>query len=242
MKNVKLVIEYDGTNFVGWQRQLNGKSVQGEIETMLKRILQEEVSVIGAGRTDAGVHARGQVANFRTSSDLSAREIRSGLNGLLPEDIVVHAAEEVPFEFHSRFDAKERDYSYTISLRPAAMMRGYCWQMNYKLDMELLGRTAEHLIGEHDFESFCKSNSEVDHFRCEVKRSEWVMKDGFLLFNIGANRFLHGMVRALVGTMVGVARGLYSYEQFISIFEKKNRSEAGVAAPARGLVLENIVY
>jgi tRNA pseudouridine38-40 synthase len=242
IRNIKLIVEYDGTNYVGWQRQQNGKSIQGEIEFVLNQILQEEISVTGAGRTDSGVHAKGQVANFRTSTNRTLDEVHRGLNGLLPDDIVIHMVEEVPFEFHARFSAKERYYSYTISKQPSALLRKYCWQLNYQLDLGLLERTADYIIGEHDFESFCKANSDVEHHRCKIIRSEWVTNNDILLFNIGADRFLHGMVRALVGTMVDVSRGYTSYDQFISIFEKKNRSEAGSAAPPRGLILEKVVY
>ncbi|MBA4311765.1 MAG: tRNA pseudouridine(38-40) synthase TruA [Chlorobiaceae bacterium] len=242
MRNIKLIVEYEGTNYVGWQRQQNGKSIQGEIESVLNRILREEVNVIGAGRTDAGVHARGQTANFRTSIDRSLDEIRNGLNGLLPDDIVIHEIEEVPLEFHARYNAKERHYSYLISREPTALFRNYSWQLNYKLDLSLLEKSADGLRGEHDFESFCKANSEVDHHRCNVIESAWVSDGSFLRFNIAADRFLHGMVRALVGTMIDVARGYMSFEAYLDIFGKKNRSEAGTAAPAKGLTLEKIIY
>lgn len=242
IRNIKLIVEYDGTSYVGWQRQLNGRSIQGEIESVLAQILQEEISLVGAGRTDSGVHARGQVANFRTTTNRSEDEIKNGLNGLLPDDIVIKNVTEVPIEFHSRFDAKERHYSYTISKTPAALLRKYCWQLGYELDFALLQKCSNYILGEHDFETFCKANSEVNHFRCNVIKSEWISECELLIFNIGADRFLHGMVRALVGTMVDVARGYTPYEKFISIFEKKDRSEAGTAAPSRGLVLEKVVY
>lgn len=242
MRNIKLIVEYEGTNYVGWQRQQNGISIQGEIESVLNRILGEEVNVIGAGRTDAGVHARGQTANFRTTINRSLDEIRNGLNGLLPEDIVIHEIEEVPLEFHARYSAKARYYSYLISREPIALLRNISWQLNYKLDIGLLEKSADRFLGEHDFESFCKANSDVDHHRCNIIESVWKVDGSLLRFNIAADRFLHGMVRALVGTMIDVARGHIPFETYLAIFEKKNRSEAGTAAPAKGLTLEKIIY
>ncbi|MBI4810457.1 MAG: tRNA pseudouridine synthase A, partial [Ignavibacteriales bacterium] len=153
MRNIKLLIEYDGRSYVGWQRQENGKSIQGEIESVLKNILQEEVNLIGAGRTDAGVHARGQVANFRTETKLDLHEIRSGLNGLLPDDIVIHEVEEVPIDFHARYSAKERYYSYLITKNPSALMRHFSWLVKYRLDVELMRQAVKVILGKHDFES-----------------------------------------------------------------------------------------
>ncbi len=242
MRNIKLLIEYDGTNYCGWQRQENGLTIQAEIENVLSKVLQENVSIIGAGRTDAGVHARGQVANFRTETSLELKEIHSALNGLLPEDIVIHSVEDVHIDFHARYSAKERVYSYCITQRPTALTRLYSWHLNYNLKLDVMRWAAASIIGVHDFESFCKANSEVDHHRCNVMAAQWECEDARLKFTIRADRFLHGMVRALVGTMVNVGRGYTRLEEFVKILEKKNRSEAGQAAPAKGLVLEEIVY
>jgi tRNA pseudouridine38-40 synthase len=242
MRNFKLLLEYDGTNFVGWQRQDNGRSVQGEIERVLSQVLQEGVSVIGAGRTDAGVHARGQVANFRSETKLCPNDILGGFNALLPDDVVVYDVEEVPVEFHARYSARERAYSYTISRRPIAVMRNYAWFVKYRLDMSLMQMAAEMIVGEHDFESFCKTASAVDHHRCTVSVSRWDDDGAFLQYEIRANRFLHGMVRALVGSMVDVGRGYRTVEEFRAIIGAKDRTEAGMAAPARGLCLESVAY
>lgn len=242
MRNIKLLLEYDGTSYVGWQRQANGKSIQGEIEDVLCKILQEKVNVIGAGRTDAGVHARGQVANFRTETSLSIEEIQNGLNGLLPDDIVVHNAEEVPPEFHARYSAKERVYSYLITVKPLALMRHYAWYVRYSLDVDSMNSAAQAIIGTHDFVSFSKADSKVNDYQCTVLCSRWPMIDSTFLYEIRANRFLHGMVRALVGTMVDVGRGYITCDEFVNILQKKDRKEAGMAAPAKGLVLESVVY
>jgi len=242
MRNIKLTIEYDGTNYVGWQRQENGKSIQGEIESVLKNILQEDINLIGSGRTDAGVHARGQVANFRTVTKLSLSEIKGGLNGLLPDDIVIHEVEEVNINFHARYDAKERHYSYLITRVPSALMRHYSWFVKYDLDTDLMRKSADVILGSHNFESFCKVNSSVENFVCNVISAEWEVEDHLLRFKISADRFLYGMVRALVGTMVDLGRGFLSFDDYLYILGKKNRSEAGMSAPAKGLTLEKVIY
>lgn len=250
MRNIKLLLEYDGTGYVGWQRQAsssdaveeNGRSIQGEIESVLEKILQSKVNLVGAGRTDAGVHARGQIANFRTDSILSADQIRGGLNGLLPEDIVVHSVEEVAFDFHARYSAKGRVYSYLISLNPSAIGRNYSWHVKYQLEFGAMQTAALQILGTHDFESFCKANADVEHHLCTIAHSSWSALPTALRYEIQADRFLHGMVRALVGTMVDLGRGYTSPGDFEAIMVKKDRKEAGMSAPARGLVLERVVY
>ena len=228
--------------YAGWQRQENGITIQGEIESVLSQMFQEHVNVVGAGRTDAGVHARGQVANVKTETTLDCFQILGGLKGLLPEDIVVHEVVDVPLDFHARYSAKERTYSYSLTTKPTALKRLYAWQVRYRLDVPAMQSCAESIVGEHDFTSFSKAGSDVDHYRCTVNRSQWQNEEDFIIFTISADRFLYGMVRALVGTMVDVGRGYSSKKDFLDIFNGKNRAEAGMAAPARGLVLENIVY
>lgn len=241
-RNIKLLIEYDGTNYVGWQRQENGRSIQGVIEEVLLHTLREEVSVVGAGRTDAGVHARGQVANFRSETNLSCFEIQGGLNALLPDDIVVLGAADVPPDFHARYSAKERRYSYLISRRPTALLRCCSWHVKYKLDVDLMHHAASSIVGTRDFQSFCRAIAEVEHHLCTVREARWDVDGSLLRFTIAADRFLHGMARALVGTMVDVGRGYITLDEFVGIFAKKNRTEAGMTAPAKGLVLEEVVY
>jgi tRNA pseudouridine38-40 synthase len=242
MRNIKLEIEYDGTNYVGWQRQENGRSIQGEIESVLHNVLQEKVNVIGAGRTDAGVHARGQVANFRTESTLGLEKIAGALNGLLPEDIVIHSTKEVPLDFHARFSAKTRRYSYYITSEPTALQRLYSWNLRYRLDLEAMSAAADKVLGRHDFQSFCKVGADVEHHFCVVHESIWTTNNTWIQYQITADRFLHGMVRALVGTMVDVGRGYINLDDFCSILEVKKRDAAGMAAPPKGLVLEEVMY
>lgn len=243
MQNIKLLIEYDGTDFVGWQIQPNGPSIQGELEKALGDILQEPISTVAAGRTDAGVHARGQVASFKTSKSVVPDLIQRGLNGLLPPQIVVLSAEQVPDSFHARHSAKARVYRYHLGLQQTALQRNQCWYVGgYSIREDLLQQCAELLLKEDDFSSFCKVNTGDDHFRCTVDRASWQRIDTELVFDIRARRFLYGMVRALVGTMVEVARGHRQFTEFQEILEAKDRARAGASAPAKGLFLEEVVY
>jgi tRNA pseudouridine38-40 synthase len=241
-RNISLTIEYDGTDFVGWQRQPNGRTVQEEIEKALSTVTQEQITIVGAGRTDSGVHARGQVANFFTTGNLTLIDFRRALNGLLPEDIVIQDVQEVVESFSARYSAVSREYKYYISLRPSAVQRKYCWQLNYQFDVEAMNRVASLINGIHDFQSFCKSDSETEHYRCEIFGSHWDLSNDVLVYTVQANRFLQGMVRALVGTMVNVGRGFTPEAEFMTIWDSKNRSAAGQSAPAKGLFLERVTY
>jgi tRNA pseudouridine38-40 synthase len=241
-RNIKLIIEYDGTDFVGWQRQPNGRTVQEEIEKTLSTVTQEQITVVGAGRTDSGVHARGQAANFFTNSEMDLNDFRRALNGLLPEDIVIHSVESAANDFSARYSAVSREYRYFISQKPTAVDRKYCWHLRYRFDVEMMNRIARSIEGIHDFQAFSKTDTEVEHHRCEVFESSWKLENDMLTYTVRANRFLHGMVRALVGTMVNVGRGFTPESEFRVIMESKNRSSAGQAAPAKGLFLERVTY
>jgi tRNA pseudouridine38-40 synthase len=242
MRTRKLTIEYDGTEFVGWQSQQNGRAVQDEIERALRQITGEEIRIVGAGRTDAGVHARGQVASFRSGSALTCERLRAALNGVLPEDVCIHAVDDVAESFHARFGAIRREYSYTIALHPTALERRTAWFVKYPLDTSLLRTAALAPLGTHDFTSFCKGESEVDNRVCTVVRSEWTDRPGGMVYHVAADRFVHGMVRTLVGTMVDIARGYFPPDAFREILDKRDRKEGGTAAPPHGLVLEKVDY
>jgi tRNA pseudouridine38-40 synthase len=242
MRNIKLTLEYDGTHFVGWQTQANGRSVQEEVSKVLRQVLQERITLHGAGRTDSGVHAHGQVANFLTTSTFDVHPLLSALNGNLPDDVCILSIEEVPERFRARHDAKSRVYKYYVSLAPIAIDRRYRWYVKYSLDVDLMNMIAASIIGERDFESFCKYASDVDHYRCTVMKSEWTPLPGGLVYEIRANRFLHGMVRALVGTMVDMGRRHTPAASFPDIMAAKDRTRAGMAAPAHGLYLEEVIY
>ncbi len=242
MRCVKLVIEYDGTDFVGWQSQLNGRAVQDEIIRALHQVLGEDVTLIGAGRTDSGVHARGQVAGFHTENVIAPGKLFNALNGTLPEDVRIHAVEEVPVAFRARFDARQRRYSYRLSLKPTALHRRTSWHVKFRLDVQLMNAAAEQILGKHDFGAFCKHEAEVENRVCTVVLSRWIGGEDHLVYDVAADRFVHGMVRALVGTMVDIGRGHTPLEKLGEIMASRSRSEAGATAPARGLCLEEVVY
>jgi tRNA pseudouridine38-40 synthase len=242
MRAFKLSIEYDGTDFVGWQSQINGRAVQDEISRALRQIVQEDVTLIGSGRTDSGVHARGQVAGFRTHSPVSPSKLLSALNGLLPRDICIHAVEEVSPDFHARFDARYRRYRYFITRRPSAVDRRYCWFVSSPLDIPVMENVAQRVAGAHDFGAFCTHAFEVENQMCTVNRSVWSVEDHMLVYEIAADRFVHGMVRSLVGTMVDIGRGKIQAEAFDAILASCDRRRAGPAAPAHGLFLEEVRY
>ena len=242
MRNIRFLLEYDGTDYVGWQIQDNGRSVQGELEKALAQLTQQSVRVVGAGRTDAGVHARGQVASFKTESVFGPDQLRNGANALLPDDVRVLGADAVAMDFHARYSARQRRYRYTIARVPHPLLRRYSWHCGYALDLGLLDSCAERMLGKHDFRSFCKNGAERESTSCTVAEAVWSEEGDVLTFEIAADRFLHGMVRALVGTMVDVARDHLSFDEFLRIIDARDRSAAGMSAPAQGLVLESVLY
>ncbi len=241
-RNIKIVLEYDGTLYHGWQYQNDLVTVQGTLEAAIRKLCSEFVRVTAAGRTDAGVHARGQVANFKIKNKLPIHSIKMGLNAHLPQDISVKSAEEVGPEFNARFQAKRRVYHYYISTERIALMRNVCWQLFQKFDSHMLNPLAKQLIGQHDFGAFSRVKVQSKHKICTVYESRWLNENRLLIYRVVANRFLHGMVRTIVGTIIDVARGRFSEEQFREIFTAKSRLAAGPAAPAKGLVLEEVVY
>ena len=242
MRTLKLTVEYDGKSYVGWQRQRNGTSVQEVLERSLTRVLREQVTVTGAGRTDAGVHARGQVAHFATRSRMPLERMQKGANAVLPPDIVIRRVEEMPEGFHARYDARERVYRYLISTERTALERERCWMVFPKLHVGNMRLCAGMLKGTHDFRSFARGSSPGRNLRCTVRSAQWKRSGPFLIFEIRADRFVHGMVRALVGTMVDVGRGRWTVQEFRRILAGRNRTLAGVSAPPQGLVLEKVVY
>jgi len=242
LRNIKLEIEYDGTDFSGWQIQPKLRTVQGEIQDKLQTILGHKVNLIGAGRTDVGVHALGQVANFKTESELNKNSIINGLNGLLPDDVVIKKIEEVDLDFNSRYNAKSRLYKYRILLGRTAILRKFVWEVLYSLNLENVFQATKKIEGEHDFSSFCVAESAKDNNVCQVSSANWGKSGDELIFKIEADRFLHAMVRSLVGTLVEVGRGYFSVSDFINIMEAKDRKKAGPTAPACGLYLVEVKY
>ncbi len=242
MRNIKLTIEYDGTGFAGWQFQPEQRTVQGLLEEKLSTMLDEKISVLGSGRTDAGVHAAGQVANFKTERELPLRAFEDGLNSLLSNDVAIIKAEEAAENFHARFDAKARRYRYQIIFRRSPLRERFAWRMLHTADPEILKALAEQLIGKHDFTSFSSTQAEVNNFICQIDKAEWTLADDRWNFEVKANRFLHNMVRILVGTMIDMARGQMDPKDLAKILEAKDRTLAGRTAPACGLCLMEVYY
>ena len=245
VKNFKLTIEYDGTNYLGWQRQATGPTVQAEIERALTSMTGSAVTLIGAGRTDAGVHALGQVANFRCDTRLDPEPILKGLNSLLPPDIAIRECHLVPESFHARYDAKTKVYQYRILNREArsAVGRNYAWFIHTPLDVDAMRQAAGHLVGRHDFKAFESTGSPRAHTVRTVLMVDWTEKtERRLNFQIEADGFLRCMVRNIVGTLVAVGRGKLMPADVSAILGSRDRKRAGATAPGRGLFLVEVKY
>ena len=244
-KNFKLVIEYDGSAYHGWQRQKSEVTIQSQIETALTTLTGKPVSLIGSGRTDAGVHARGQVANFHCATRLSPDTLQRALNALLPDDIVILECTDVPERFHARYDAISKTYRYTVLNRkiPSAIGRQYAWHIQHPLKIDAMHEALRHISGVHDFKSFEGAGSPRSHTTRHVMRAEWRAGRGdeWHLF-LTANGFLKHMVRNIVGTLVDVGRGRIEPDAVRLIREASDRSLAGATAPAHGLCLMQVGY
>lgn len=239
-----ITLSYDGTRYHGWQIQPNGVSVQEKLEWALSTLLREEISVTGAGRTDAGVHARMMVAHFDLrSQELDCGQLAYKLNRLLPQDIAVQKVEAVSDEMHARFSAKWRTYHYYIHTCKNPFLRAYSCETHYPLDFAKMNEAGRRLMGYDDFGAFCKSGADVKTTLCQVTKAEWVQTSPTTwYFEITANRFLRNMVRAVVGTMIDVGRGRLTIEEFCKVIEGKRRTEAGESMPGNALFLEKIDY
>ena len=244
MRNIRLDLCYDGTRYRGWQRLPGADhTIQGKLETALSRILQEPIEISGSGRTDAGVHAKGQVANFCCESQMPCAEILEQLRQFLPEDIGILSCKEVSPRFHARLNAKEKTYCYRIwnSEKPCVFQRRYVAVMEGVLDLAAMERAAAYLLGEHDFSAFC-GNPKMKKSTVRFIRSIGMERCGEeLRIYVTGNGFLHHMVRIIVGTLVEVGRGERSADSVPALFGGK-RSEAGFLAPAQGLCLEEVLY
>lgn len=244
MRNLRLDVCYDGTRYRGWQR-LPGRedTIQGKLETALTRILGEPIEVSGSGRTDAGVHARGQVANFHCESTMPAGEILEALRRYLPEDIGIYSCKDVSPRFHARLNAKEKTYCYRIwnSESPCVFVRRYVTVLPERLNVEAMEQAASLLTGQHDFSAFC-GNAKMKKSTVRFLRSVTITRQGEELeLRFTGNGFLQGMVRILTGTLIEVGRGQRDPESIPELFGGK-RAEAGFLAPAQGLCLEEVVY
>ena len=243
MKRYFISISYDGTAYHGWQVQPNGHSVQAELQRCLSTLLREEIAVTGAGRTDAGVHARCMVAHFDIEQPIDEGQLTYKLNRILPRDISVQKVWEVPNDLHARFSAVSRTYHYYIHTQKDPFLRSYSCELHYSLDFAKMNEAAACLLQYEDFGAFCKSHTDVKTTLCQVTQARWVQQSSYSwYFEISANRFLRNMVRAVVGTLIDVGRGRLTVEDFCKVVEGKKRTDAGESMPAHALFLEDVSY
>ncbi len=244
MRNIKLTLEYDGTAYNGFQRQGELPTIQAELERAVAVITKARAVITAAGRTDAGVHAKGQVANFMTRARMPAEKFAPALNSVLPPDIRVLDSDEVGLDFHARYDARWKTYEYTIDTRPipSVFLRNYAYHVPFALDLEEMRQAASHLVGRHDFRSFAAARGGAKTFTREV-RLLLLERDGPVVrMTIEADGFLYNMVRIVVGTLVLVGMGKLSPGDVLRIRDARDRALAGPTAPARGLCLVRVDY
>ena len=235
-------LSYNGKAYHGWQNQPNAISVQEVLEKALSTLLKNEVSIMGAGRTDAGVHASQMFAHFDFEGGFESKDLVYKLNSFLPKDIAVTSVFEVKPESHARFDALSRTYHYKISTLKNVFDYDFTYQVQLPLDVEAMSEACKILFEYKNFQCFSKSNTDVKTYNCDIKEAFWTKKEEQLVFTIKADRFLRNMVRAIVGTMVNIGLGKLKPEDLHTIIASKNRSEAGFSAPAHGLYLVEIDY
>lgn len=241
-RNILLKLEYFGKDFAGWQIQANSRTVQGVLKDNLERFLRHKVKITGSGRTDAGVHALAQYANFHTINSMSATQIKYKLNRILPGDIVVLASRDVPLSFDSRRSAIFRSYRYLISERATAINRYFSWNLGKRLDLAQLTSLGIMIKKAHHFGNFCKTKSRKENNKCIINDARWSRHSGLVRFEITANRFLHNMVRLLVGSMVAVLDGRLEIKKFRDMLESSIEDKAKFIAPAHGLYLVDVGY
>ncbi len=242
MPRYKIVIAYDGTNYLGWQIQKKGQTIQRELECTLSILNRgEQINVVGSGRTDSGVHAVGQVAHFDWQTNMPTCDIISALNGNLPVDIRIRSCTLVPDDFHARFSAVSRYYLYRCRTDDNLMERHAIWQTG-DLALDVLNEAAACIIGKHDFTSFSKTNSETENRVCKIQLSEWSKSGKIVYYLIAGNRFLHHMVRYLVGTMVEISKNRMTLREFKEKFYNPQDNVRIAKAPAHGLYLQQIDY
>ena len=244
MRNIKLIIEYDGTEYHGWQRQPELATIQEEVEKAIYQVTKEKVEVIGSSRTDAGVHAKGFVANFKTESRVPSNKFNEALNIKLPDDISIIKSEEVNAEFHSRFDAKGKTYEYVLLNRRAqgALMRGYNYHVKFDLNFEEMIKACEYFKGTHDFIGFKSQGGSAKTTTRTIYDLKLEKIEDFIKISITGDGFLYNMVRIIVGTLIDVGRGRIRSSEIEELILKKDRNLAGPCVPARGLVLKEVYY
>ncbi len=245
MRNIRLLLQYEGTRYQGWQRQTSSENtIQGKLEQLLSKMCNEPIEVMGSGRTDAGVHALGQVANFHTTSTMSAEEMLSYINEYLPQDIAVLQVTEAAPRFHSRLNACGKRYCYRVinSAIPNVFWRRYALEVPLKLDVEAMEKAASYLSGEHDFKAFTSAKKGKKSTVRRIDKIDIAREGDRLTFTFEGNGFLHHMVRILVGTLLEVGTGKRKPEEMSEILASGSREKAGALVPAKGLTLMEVFY
>jgi tRNA pseudouridine38-40 synthase len=235
-------ISYSGTRYHGWQNQQNALGVQQVVEDGLSKIFREPISIVGSGRTDTGVHCAQQFFHVDLNKAFEVPKLIQQMNSFLPPDIAIRSIQAVKPDAHARYDARERSYEYHLTTQKNPLLVGRAYYCIKPLDFAAMNEAAACLLGEHDFESFSKVKTDVNHFVCEVKVARWSKKGDVWIFAITANRFLRGMVRAIVGTLLDVGTGKITSAQFQAIIKSRNRQQAGMNVPPEGLYLHRVKY
>ena len=242
-KNFKLTIQYDGTDYCGWQIQKNAITVQATIKKALEEIVKtNNVNVIGSGRTDSGVHSVGQVCSVKLKTNMTNIQLLKALNSKLPNNIRVSLSEIVDDNFNARFSAVDREYIYKIKKESSPFDYKYYWNYPYDYDINILNNCAKIVIEQNNFYNFCKPSAEIKNYNCTISYSQWEIENDILIYQINANRFLHHMVRMLVGTMLEVSRGKISKVDFLNLFNQNLNKNMILTAPSKGLYLFKVKY
>jgi len=244
MRNIKLILEYDGTGFIGWQKQKRGISIQGEVERVLEKILNHKINLISSGRTDAGVHAKGQVANFKTPNPIPSLKLKKALNSLLPQDIRINKVEDARPDFNARFCVKKKIYRYYIYSGEyvSPFISKYVWHLPHKLDYPVMLKEIRHLLGRHDFVRFQAKGSAVKDTNRRIYRVALKKKGCLYEFTIEGDGFLYKMVRLILGTLVEVGKGKFEKGRIALLLRGINSVKRGPAAPPEGLFLWKAIY
>lgn len=235
-------VSYVGTGYAGWQSQRNALGVQAVLEEALSTLFREPTAIVGSGRTDAGVHCAQQFFHADINRSIDPEKLLARLNAFLPADIAIRSIQKVIPEAHARYSATSRTYEYRITLRKDPFLDGFALRWHRPLDVQTMNRAAALIVGTHDFTAFSKVKTDVNHFICDVRSANWKLNGSNLTFRITANRFLRGMVRALVGTLLDVGSGKLSLADFTDIVKSKDRRKAGANAPPHGLFLIRVTY